>query len=94
MSGLLSHSKNSIPVWFRLFWWAEELYALSYALLPEWDNNNGGCSGSCVNTKINVGLIPMRCYSNFKARGLQTPKEVSNQFKLPTFLIVIIKRCQ
>ena len=33
MSGLLSHSKNSIPVWFRLFWWAEELHALSYALL-------------------------------------------------------------
>ena len=28
MSGLLSHSKNSIPVWFRLFWWAEELHAL------------------------------------------------------------------
>ena len=33
MSGLLSHSKNSIPVWFRLFWWAEELHALSYVLL-------------------------------------------------------------
>ena len=33
MSGLLSHSKNSIPVWFRLFWQAEELHALSYALL-------------------------------------------------------------
>ena len=33
MSGLLSHSKNSIPVWFRLFWWAGELHALSYALL-------------------------------------------------------------
>ena len=33
MSGLLSHSKNSTPVWFCLFWWAEELYALSYALL-------------------------------------------------------------
>ena len=35
MSGLLSHSqaKNSIPVWFHLFWWAEELHALSYALL-------------------------------------------------------------
>ena len=35
MSGLLSHSKNSIPVWFRLFWWAKELHALSYALLVE-----------------------------------------------------------
>ena len=33
MSGLLSHSKNSIPVWFCLFWRAEELHALSYALL-------------------------------------------------------------
>ena len=33
MSGLLSHSKNSIPVWFRLFWRAEELHALSYVLL-------------------------------------------------------------
>ena len=33
MSGLLSHSKNSIPVWFRLFWRAEELHALTYALL-------------------------------------------------------------
>ena len=33
MSGLLSHSKNSIPVWFCLFWWAEKLHALSYALL-------------------------------------------------------------
>ena len=31
--GLLSHSKNSIPVWFCLFWRAEELHALSYALL-------------------------------------------------------------
>ena len=30
MSGLLSHSKNSIPVWF---WQAEELHALSYTLL-------------------------------------------------------------
>ena len=33
MSGLLSHSKNSIPVWFCLFWRAEKLHALSYALL-------------------------------------------------------------
>ena len=35
MSGLLSHSKNSMPVWFRLFWRVEELHALSYALLPK-----------------------------------------------------------
>ena len=34
MSGLLSHSKNSIPVWFRLFWRAEELYA-RYVLLKK-----------------------------------------------------------
>ena len=36
MSGLLSHSKNSIPVWFCLFWRAEELHALSYVLLSEY----------------------------------------------------------
>ena len=36
MSGLLSHSKNSMPVWFCLFWWAEELHALSYALLIQY----------------------------------------------------------
>ena len=35
MSGLLSHSKNSIPVWFCLFWRAKELHALSYVLLTQ-----------------------------------------------------------
>ena len=56
MSGLMSHSKNSIPVWFRLFWWAEELHALSYALLKQGMNIlvitlahvGGGYSTLCV----------------------------------------------
>ena len=80
MSGLLSHSKNSIPVWFCLFWQAEELHTLSYALLSIRYTymyiggcNHGWCNLSLVTRLLGRGrsLTPGHGSSNMNPISLQ-----------------------